>query len=232
MLEQFASSEDKMAPCVVCGGTIFEPGPSGRLARGTTPPRCKACRSLERHRALRLIYNAIPDRFLSGASCLQFARDPAVQTDRFKRYELSVYEEENSLNMMAIDKPDASYDWIIANHVVEHLSDDMAGMSELMRIAGPRGIVQITVPAPKARLVTEVMPVPDQVTTFHYHTYGSDFPRLINPVLNGAAGIQVISADQSTHTWDVAYFFCASREHLHDLGMEIIKRRFPVLDCN
>lgn len=231
MLYQEESRSAAQAICVVCGGEDFEAGPSGRLARGNQTPRCVKCRSLERHRALRLIYDNIPDEFFSSAKCLQFARDNAAPRDRFDSFELSVFDEENSIDMMRIDRPDASYDWVIANHVVEHLANDLAGMAELMRIAGPCGIVQITVPAPKARLKSEVLPWPDLVKTFHFHTYGSDFPLLMKPALKGCAGLEVISRDPSTQTWDVAYFFSASRSHLYKLGDALVARHVPVLSC-
>lgn len=219
------------APCVICGGRTFGPGPFGRLTRDGIMPRCATCLSLERHRVLRLIYNAIPDRFLSGADCLQFAPDPAAPQGRFRSFELSEFGRENHLNMMAIDRADASYGWVIANHVIEHLANDLAGMAELMRIAGPDGIVQITVPAPKIRFISQAMPTPDNRTTFHYNHYGSDFPKLMKPALAGAAGICATAADPSTGIWDVAYFFSASGEHLFDMGRKMAAGGVAVLDC-
>ncbi|VAW11470.1 hypothetical protein MNBD_ALPHA09-716 [hydrothermal vent metagenome] len=217
--------------CIICGGQSFEPGPSGRLTHNGLEPRCGNCRSLERHRTLRLIYNAIPDSFLGAANCLQFAPDRAAPRDRFASFEISVYGGKNHLDMMRIDRADGSYGWVVANHVIEHLANDLAGMGELMRIAGTRGIVQVTVPAPKARLRTKVLPSPDNITRFHFHTYGSDFPQKMKPALGGGAGIAAIATDPCTGSWDVAYFFSASQSRLFDLGTALIGGGVAVLIC-
>lgn len=217
--------------CVICGGRSFAPGPGGRLTRHGLCPRCTNCRSLERHRALRLIYNAIPDSFLGAADCLQFAPDPAAPRDRFASFEISIYGAQNHLDMMRIDRADGSYGWVVANHVIEHLANDLAGMGELMRIAGPQGIVQVTVPAPKARLQSQAMPTPDNLASFHFHIYGSDFPKTMKPALGGGAGIAAIATDPSTGTFDVAYFFSASRLCVFDLGKALMGGNIAVLNC-
>lgn len=219
------------ARCVICGGGIFGPGPHGRLSRGGIMPRCTGCRSLERHRALRLIYNAIPDRFLSEADCLQFAPDPAAPRDRFRSFELSVFGQDNHLNMMRIDRADASYGWVVANHVIEHLANDLAGIAEMMRIAGPEGVVQLTVPAPKIKFRSQAMPEPDNRATFHFNHYGSDFPKLMTPALGGAAGIAATAVDPCTGIWDVAYFFSASKDRLFDMGKSLATGGIAVLVC-
>jgi len=225
----------KQTPCVICGGEIFKPGPFGRLTRDGITPSCVECLSLERHRVLRLIYNAIPDTFLAAADCLQFAPDPGAPRERFKSFELSIFGKDNHLNMMRIDRADGRYGWVIANHVIEHLANDLAGMAELMRIAGPEGIVQITVPAPKIMFRSQAMPKPDNISTFHYNHYGSDFPELMKPALRrawgGAAGISATAADPSTGIWDVAYFFCASKSRLYAMGKKMAASGIAVLGC-
>jgi len=218
-------------PCVICGGETFEPGPFGRLTREGITPRCANCLSLERHRALRLIYNAIPDTFLAAADCLQFAPDPGAPRERFKSFELSIFGQENHLNMMRIDRADGRYGWVVANHVIEHLANDLAGMAELMRITGHEGIVQITVPAPKILARSRAMPKPDNLSTFHYNHYGSDFPQLMKPALGGAAGISATAVDPSTGIWDVAYFFCASKSRLYAMGKKMAVGGIAVLVC-
>ena len=43
------------------------------------------------------------------------------------------------LDMTAIDLPDASFDTVIASHVLEHIEDERAALAELARILVPAG---------------------------------------------------------------------------------------------
>jgi SAM-dependent methyltransferase len=147
--------EDSKAPvCNICGGTRFELGPNDRKSSTGKSPRCKRCQSLERHRQLRQVYAQLPDRYLAGLEVLQLSPDIAVDTAWFNSYEVSVFQGDNSLDLEAIDRADASYDLVICNHVLEHVANDRKGLQELMRITRPGGFIQITVPTPYTRAVT------------------------------------------------------------------------------
>jgi len=139
------------ARCNICRGTQFEPGPNERKSATGKLPRCTRCRSLERHRQLRQVYAQIPDRYLSGLDVLQLSPDIGVDPIWFSCYEISLFGGDNSLDLEAIDRMDASYDLVICNHVLEHVADDRKGLQELIRIARPEGLIQITVPSPYAR---------------------------------------------------------------------------------
>ena len=41
------------------------------------------------------------------------------------------------LELTKIDLPDAEYDVVIATHVIEHIQDDIAAISEIRRILRP-----------------------------------------------------------------------------------------------
>ena len=142
------------AKCNICGGVEFELGPNDRKSATGKLPRCKRCRSLERHRQLRQVYAQLPDSYLDGLDVLQLSPDIGVDPAWFNSYEISVFEGENPLDLEAIDRADASYDLVICNHVIEHVANDRKGLRELMRITRPGGFVQITVPAPYTREVT------------------------------------------------------------------------------
>jgi len=223
-------SSDVLA-CNICGGTSFEVGPFGRKARNGSPPRCSKCRSLERHRVIRQVYDAIPEKFLSSASALQFSADPATPGERFNSVEISQFDEDNSLDMMDIDREDASYDWVIANHVLEHIADDHLGLSEMLRVLSEHGVVQLTVPSPATRLEYWPIDNPEKNIWEHYHGYGSDLPLRMRDVLDGCFGLQVIGTDKATERWDVVYLFFKSRDTMLEIGSAIIQSGLPVLRC-
>ncbi len=50
------------------------------------------------------------------------------------------------IDMLNIGYPDGSFDFVIANHVLEHVSDDLRALSELRRISRPGGIAILQTP--------------------------------------------------------------------------------------
>lgn len=196
-----------MASCNICGGTEFEPGPSGRLYLGK-PPQCASCQSLERHRVLRRLWDALPPEFLAGLSVLQFAPDPALAPGRVKKHELSIYEGPNSLDIQAIDRPDGAYDLVIANHVLEHVPDATRAVSEMLRVCG-EGFIEVTVPGTRGQLQTRDWGYPDESRHGHYRRYGQDFPFVIGKPLLTAHTLVVPCMDEVTSSVD--YVFLATR---------------------
>jgi hypothetical protein len=215
--------------CPICGSVAFGPGPKGRLSTTGLPPWCSGCGSLERHRIIRLIFDALEDSMVAGCSALNFAGDPAAPRERFARFEVSLYQRDNSLDIMDIDRPDGSYDWVLANHVLEHVSDDLAAVREMLRVAGRSGVVQVTVPTPKTQLETVVLDAPDPDSYDHYRGYGSDFPQRIAPALGDAAAIQTVGFDPATRSWDVVYLFSRDHDRLLKLGGMLLAAGLPTL---
>ncbi len=115
------------------------------MSPGGIAPRCAACASLERHRAFRSIFDALRPA-LASKSALQFSPDRSAPREAFGRFEVSDYGHDNSLDMAAIDRADDSYDIVIANHVLEHVEDDHAALSEMDRVTKPGGFVFLSVP--------------------------------------------------------------------------------------
>ncbi|HWD84180.1 MAG TPA: methyltransferase domain-containing protein [Solirubrobacteraceae bacterium] len=60
--------------------------------------------------------------------------------------DLSARDVDLNLDLTALALPDASYDATVCSHVLEHVSDDAAAMSELRRITAPGGWCLIMVP--------------------------------------------------------------------------------------
>jgi hypothetical protein len=194
-------------------------------------PSCAQCGSLERHRIVRQVYDAIPSEMLNSARAVQFSNDPAAPRDRFKSFEISIYGIENSLDMTNIDRPDGRYDWVIANHVLEHVEDDFAAIRELLRIVSREGVIQLTVPSPAAVLETWDVPDPHAWASGHWRGYGSDLPMRFARALHGCFGLQVVCTDEQTGRWDIVYLLTKSHCTMSTIGNALISARLPTLRC-
>ncbi|MEM8790333.1 MAG: class I SAM-dependent methyltransferase [Pseudomonadota bacterium] len=110
---------------------------------------CPRCDSRPRHRLLKLWMDremTLPE----NAEILHFAAEPWVRgcfEARGARYRTADLNDEFDLQLdiTAIDLPDACYDLVMANHVLEHV-DDSKALSEIFRILRPGGQAVITVP--------------------------------------------------------------------------------------
>lgn len=203
--------------CNICGGDEFELGPNDRVSSTRKLPRCTQCQSLERHRQLRQVYAQLPADYLAGLDALQLSPDIGVDPSWFRSYEVSVFEGENSLNLEAIDRADASYDLVICNHVLEHVADDRQGLRELMRITRPGGFVQLTVPTPYTRATTVDWGYPRPGSHGHYRGYGKDFLYLFHQVLPQATVLQVEAVDIVTGAGGYVYLWSADPPRVRQL---------------
>lgn len=176
---------------------------SGRLKQ------CATCRSIGRHRAFRKLLHALGPKRFKQVSCLNFSGDPTTKPTWFGRYEISTYGRKNSIDVQRIDRPDASYDVIICNHVLEHVPDDRSAVRELGRILSDRGFLFLSVPGPGHLARTEDWGWPDPARSKHYREYGPEFVDLLQQELPHLSIIEVWATDDTTR--DVALGFVLTR---------------------
>lgn len=118
------------------------------------PPRfdaqCPGCDALERHRLFVLACRAL-DLFARPLDVLHFAPEPAIRayvSPRASRYvtaDISGLGVDRKESIEAISLPDASFDVVIASHVLEHV-DDRRALRELRRVLRPPGLLLCMVP--------------------------------------------------------------------------------------
>ncbi len=142
------ASSKSPACCPICGSREFVPGPKGRMAPNGMLPRCANCGSLERHRIFRLMFERLGTEEFRDLDAIQFSPDPTLDPSWFRRFELSIFGEGESLDIQAIDRPDGTYGFVACSHVLEHVADDRAALHELLRIAAPDGLLYLVVPDP------------------------------------------------------------------------------------
>ena len=167
-------SEDSAPRCPICGSQSFVPGPKGRMAPNGKLPRCENCRSLERHRMFRIMFERLGVEAFAGMRAIQFSPDPTIDPKWFKTFELSVFGEGEGIDIQAIARPDGAFGLVACSHVLEHVADDRKALHELLRIAAPDGFLYLVVPDPFREEKTRDWGFAKPEKHGHFRVYGAD----------------------------------------------------------
>ena len=167
--------------CPVCGRS------ASRFAtyRGRPDARCVHCDSVERDRALWMwLRTAIPD----GSRVLHVAPERGITTRLRERpidyvtTDLASPLASRHDDVTALPDPDDSFDVVICNHVLEHVEDDHAAISELRRVLRTDGFAVLMHPIKRRPHTHEdpaVVSEEDRLRVFgqadHVRAYGQDF---------------------------------------------------------
>lgn len=171
--------EGRECPC--CGGH-FKRMSRRRLAGwGGICPRC---RSHPRHRAIALL---LARGDLPGHRLLHFAPEPLFdpvfeRLPNLQRVTADLYAPADlRLDITKMDLPDTSFDLILCSHVLEHVPDDHAAMSELRRVLADGGLALVLTPYRPDRPTYEDPSIAsplDRMVAFgqqdHVRIYGTD----------------------------------------------------------
>jgi len=165
--------------CPICGyhGVFVSVGHPPRW-----DARCPGCGSRERHRLVHLwITQGGGDR-LAGKRILHFA--PEKEFARRMRgnalYETADLHQPGVTHRIDITRtglPDAAYDVVMANHVLEHIPDDRRALRELFRVLRPNGVALLTVPINPSRQETYEDPAVTAPAERHAHFSAADHVR-------------------------------------------------------
>ncbi len=165
----------------------FRPGPSGR-----PDATCPHCGAHERHRFLALLLEGLSP-WLSGASVVLDVAPSRQMTKQLKRLCPQGYFSMDfdpaadgrpvdvRASMTDLPLPDASVDFMVCYHVLEHIPDDGAAMAEVARVLKPGGLALVQVPWRSQRETDEdpSASVAERVRRFgqadHVRYYGRDF---------------------------------------------------------
>lgn len=151
-------------------------------------PNC-GCHDRERHLLLYLKAVGLLEKF-EGAAILHFAPEfrlseiiEAKVPGRYVKGDLYPTSANiEMIDMLAIDYPSQSFDFVIANHVLEHVDDDLLALSELRRVlkAGGHAILQ-TPFSSKLKLTFSDPGIDNKLARYqaygqedHVRLYGSD----------------------------------------------------------
>ena len=165
--------------CPVCGysGPFMDVNPPTGLRKHALCPRC--C-SFERHRMQYLVVKSLLKNMdASKIKMLHFAPERFFR-DYFPKW-FGSYETAD-LNMKGVDHnvdlqylpfDDATYDFVFASHVLEHVSDDGKAIEEICRVLKPNGIAILPVPLVSKKTIEYPEPNPNE--TYHVRAPGMDY---------------------------------------------------------
>ena len=161
--------------------------------------------SLERHRLLWLYLHRETDLLTRSQSLLHFAPEQCFYK-RFRNSDIIQYTTTDLLSPLADVKADIcnlpfendSYDFILCNHVLEHIPDDETAMKELYRVLKPGGKAILQIPLENDRDVTfeddSITDKEERARIFgqydHVRVYGMDYFKRLESI-----GFQVDAVD-------------------------------------
>jgi len=175
--------------CPVCENSFRKFLPYGVNTRSNV--LCPVCLSLERHRLLWLFLHRETDIFSREIKFLHVAPEQCF-LPRFKKFSNLDYTTADLESPMAdlhfdlhdIPLDDESYDFLMCNHVMEHVDNDRRVLQEIFRILKPGGMAILQVPQDYSLDKTYEDPsITDPkerekhfLQKDHVRLYGSDYP--------------------------------------------------------
>ncbi len=193
VLPQARRQESVTLPtCPICGGTTFGPGPRGRLSPNGKLPRCAGCKSLERHRIFRIMFERLGPENFSDWSAIQFSPDATVDASWFRSFELSVYGEPGGQDIQAIDRPGRRL-----RHRVLLACAGACRRRPARRCtsccasAKPDGFVYLAIPDPFREDVTRDWGFPKPEKYGHWRVYGGDVVERFGRIHSKPAGARL-----------------------------------------
>lgn len=114
---------------------------------------CPRCGALERHRLQYLVLSETLGRMkCSAMNMLHFAPETFFRTmfsSQFGQYEtadLYMKGVKYKADLQNLPFKDATYNFVFASHVLEHIPDDMKAIREISRVLKPNGVAILPVP--------------------------------------------------------------------------------------
>lgn len=171
---------------------------------------CPSCGSEQRHRfvwlCLQNYWNMEQKSTNVGKNLLHFAPERCFKkrfarwfgNDNYMTGDIELGRAKKVIDITNICFPEGTYDYIVCNHVLEHISDDKKAISELYRVLKKTGIAFLSVPL-KGQSTDEDLTVTDpneRMKRFgapsHVRYYGHDFK---NRLESAGFSVSVITPD-------------------------------------
>ena len=179
--------------CPICNSKFSKFFPYGRDARDNA--LCTSCLSLERHRLLYLYLFEKSSEFHKKINLLHIAPEECF-INLFKENDNITYTTADLESPLAKVKMDIHkmpfedniYDFILCNHVLEHVKDDLMALSEIKRVLkkGGKGIVQVPFYKPIPEFTLEDKSITSKKDrekyygqSDHVRKYGKDYKQRI-----------------------------------------------------
>jgi len=142
--------------------------------------KCPQCGALERHRLQHFVASNLLKNFnVAEMKMLHFAPENFFRrtfSKLFGRYEtadLCMKDVNHNVDLQQLPFDDASYDFIFASHVLEHVPDDKKAIQEIRRILKPNGLAILPVPIVCEKTIE--YPEPNPHEAYHVRAPGLDY---------------------------------------------------------
>ena len=153
---------------------------------------CPNCSSRKRHRGLYEIYKNILKK-TNSPRILHFAPEPVFynlfKSLQYITADLELTDVDLKLDIEKIDHVSNSFDIILCNHVLEHVSDDNKALKELYRLLAPSGTAIITVPGVWER--NDIIKYEKPNGNGHHRDYGLEFINILDQIFNTVKSIDL-----------------------------------------
>ncbi|MFZ9981642.1 MAG: class I SAM-dependent methyltransferase [Cyclobacteriaceae bacterium] len=187
--------------CEICGNHYRRFLPYGRL-RARSNALCPGCLSLERHRLIFRFLKSQTDFFNKKTDVLHIAPEICFlkpfriqHGGGYVTADLESPWADVKMDIHRMPFPDNTFEFVICNHVLEHVEDDFMAMREIKRVLRPggRAILQVPFFAPVPDKTFEDATVKNESERErlfgqkdHVRRYGKDYPSRIE-----ASGLMV-----------------------------------------
>lgn len=142
--------------------------------------KCPKCNSLERHRLQYLVIQSIFEKRNTGKMrMLHVAPEPffrdlfSMQFGRYETADLNMEGVDYKVDIQNLPFAGATYDFVFASHVLEHIPHDIKAIAEIRRILKPNGIAILPVPVIVEKTVE--YPEPNSYDNYHVRAPGPDY---------------------------------------------------------
>lgn len=171
--------------CPLCGNSSSYFIHTSNRLRITWHSACPFCDSRSRHRGLLKVYQEIISK-RDGIRLLHFAPEEVLArwirgTIQIEYLTADLFLEDVDFKFQDIQKltfPDNEFDVVLCNHVIEHVANDEAAISEIARILVEKGVAVITVPGDWSRY--ETVKFSDLSLNGHYRDYGMEIVEMLD----------------------------------------------------
>lgn len=146
----------------------------------------------------RIMFERLGTAAFKQVRAIQFSPDPTLDPRWFRSFELSVYGEDKSLDIQAIDRADGIYGLVACSHVLEHVANDRTALNELLRITSRDGFLYLVVPDPFREEKTRDWGFAKPEKHGHFRVYGADIAERFSRYLPDQPVIAYMGEDPVT----------------------------------
>ena len=172
------------------------------MGRGGRAPTCLGCGSLERHRAVRTLFETIRVREeFARIDLLEMASRRVVPHAWFRA--VTPVRDFRRFDPQKMPMPDRSFGVVISMQVLNQVVDVPRALAETMRVLAQDGLACLSFAAPATRAQTETLKAP--ALGGDRRIYGADFEPELHEMLTGHSVAACEIADPVTGAGDLVY---------------------------